>query len=77
METINYDECPEGAESMLSKYRIARHDVTEDRRAELVVYFETMLTHCRSDAPGRFTVNGVTVTFTGHDAAANFLRCFR
>lgn len=77
METINYDECPEDAESMLSKYRIARHDVTEDRRTELVVYFETMLTHCPADAPGRFTENGVTVTFTGHDAAGNLLHHYR
>lgn len=77
MKTINYDESPEDAEGMLAKHGISRHNVTEDRRTELVFYFETMLTHCPSDAPGRFTENGVTVTFTGHDAAGNLLNHYR
>lgn len=70
---VSYDDSPLDAGSLLAKYGISKHDITEDRRAELIFYFETMLTHCPSDTPGRFTENDVTVTFTGHDAAGNLL----
>lgn len=74
---VSYDDSPLDAGSLLAKYGISKHDVTEDRREELVFYFETILTYGPSDTPGRFTENNVTVTFTGHDSAGDLLHHYR
>lgn len=70
-QIVNYDEYPEDAGNLLAEYGISKNDITEQRRAELVFYLEQLLIGFPADTPGRFSANGVTVTFTGHNAAGN------
>lgn len=73
---VDYHEYPEDAGSMLDAHRINKRHISHETCGETVKYLEGFLTGSPSDAPGAFTLEGVTVTFQGWDAAANLLRWY-